>query len=140
MFSKAKRKFQFKTTLIRSIGAFLIVSGASGLPLGTQVDTPLRSSNARMTSVGFPLARVDRSRGDPNTPAEYSPLGIAKVNRKRIAVYAFQNGAKLGDVAGQGQGFADVFDSAGHLIRRFIFRENLNSPPQIIEFVYLPAR
>jgi len=43
-------------------------------------------------------------------------------------------------VAGQGTGFADVFDRAGHLIRRFTFRENLNSPPQITEFVYMPER
>ncbi|MGA8567495.1 MAG: hypothetical protein WB580_06850 [Candidatus Binataceae bacterium] len=67
-------------------------------------------------------------------------MGIAKINGTRIGVYAFQNGAKLGDVTGRGQGFADVFDSAGHLIRRFIFRENLNSPPQIVEFVYMRAR
>jgi hypothetical protein len=67
-------------------------------------------------------------------------LGIAKINGRRIAVYVFQNGAKLDDVAGQGQGFADVFDSAGHLIRRFVFRENLHSPPQITEFVYMPER
>ena len=67
-------------------------------------------------------------------------MGIAKINGRRIAVYAFQNVAKLGDVAGRGRGFADVFDSAGHLIRRFNFRENLNSPPQIIEFVYIPSR
>ena len=52
----------------------------------------------------------------------YLPLGTAKINGRSIGVYVFQNGAKLGDEAGQGQGFADVFDSAGHLLRRFIFR------------------
>jgi hypothetical protein len=91
-----------------------------------------------MSSVGSPMARVDLAHGDP--PPGYSPLWIAKINGRRIAVYAFQNGAKLDDMAGQSQGFADVFDRAGHMMRRFIFRENLNSPPQITEFVYMPAR
>jgi hypothetical protein len=86
------------------------------------------------------LIRIDRADGEPDAPAGYSSLGITKINGKRVAVYVFQNGAKVDDVAGQGQGFADVFDSAGHLIRRFVFKENLNSPPQITEYVSMPAR
>ena len=66
--------------------------------------------------------------------------GIAKINGTRVAVYAFQNGARLDDEAGEGRGFADVFDSAGHLIRRVSFRENLNSPPRITEYIPLPAQ
>lgn len=133
----------FKTTLITSIGAFLIgaASAAAGLALNTELvnsGSAFKSSRARMSGAGFPLAHVGRAPGDPDTPVGYSPLGIAKINGRRIGVYAFQSGAKLGDVAGRGQGFADVFDGAGHLIRRFIFRENPNSPPQIIEFVYMP--
>lgn len=134
----------FKTTLITSIGTFLI-GAASAMPgpvFSTKVvnsDSAFKSSKARISGAGLlPLTRVDRSRGDPDAPAGYSLLGITKINGKRIAVYAFQNGAKVNDVAGQGQGFADVFDSAGHLIRRFSFRENLNSPPQITEYVFMP--
>ena len=67
-------------------------------------------------------------------------MGIAKINGSRVSVYAFQNGAKLDDVAGPGRGFADVFDSAGHLIQRFAFREKFNSPPQITEYVSMPER
>ena len=67
-------------------------------------------------------------------------MGIAKINGGRVAVYSFDNGAKPDDVAGPGRGFADVFDSAGHLIRRFAFRENLNSPPRITEYVPLSAQ
>jgi hypothetical protein len=135
----------FKTTLITSIGAFLIgaASAVPGLALGTKVThsaSDLKSSNARVSGVGSSLVRIDQAPGDPDAPAGYSPLGITKINGKRVAVYVFQNGAKVDDVAGQGQGFADVFDSAGHLIRRFTFRENLNSPAQITEFVFMPAR
>jgi hypothetical protein len=131
----------FRTTLI--IGAFLIgtASPAPRLALSTKVlNSPIKPGNALMSSVGFPLARVNRAYGDPDAPAGYSPLGMAKINGRRVKVYVFQNGAKLNDAAGQGHGFADVFDSAGHLMRRFIFRENLNSPPQITEFVYMPER
>lgn len=135
----------FRTTLITSVGAFSVgvACAAAGLALNTKAvnsGSAFKSSRARMSDDGFPLAHLGRAPGDPDAPVGYSPLGIAKINGTRIAIYAFQNGAKLGDVTGRGQGFADVFDSAGHLIRRFIFRENLNSPPQIVEFVYMRAR
>jgi hypothetical protein len=133
----------FKTTLITSIGAFLIgtASPAPRLALGAKVmNSRVRPGNALMSSVGFPSARVARAYGDPDTPAGYSPLGMAKINGRRVKVYVLQNGAKLNDAAGQGRGFADVFDRTGHLTRRFIFRANLHSPPQITEFFYLPER
>ena len=133
----------FKTTFIASIGAFLI-GGASVAPDMVVAAKVVNSDSAResggITGVGFPVTRADGANFDPGAGAGYSALGIAKINGNPIAVYAFQNGAKLNDVAGEGQGFADVFDSAGHLLRRFTFRENLNSPPQIIEYVSLPAR
>ena len=135
----------FKITLITSIGAFLIgaASAAPRWALSSKIvnsDSAFKASKARVSHVGFPMACVDRADGDPDAPAGHSPLGIAKINGRRIAIDTFRNGAKLDDVAGQGKGFADVFDRAGHLIRRFTFRENLNSPPQITEFVYMPER
>jgi len=135
----------FKTTLIASIGAFLVgaASAATGLALNTRVansDFALKSGRERNTRVGPPVTPVERTHGDPVTPAGYSPLGIANINGRRVAVYAFHNGAKVNDAPGRGEGFADVFDRAGRLIRRFNFRENLNSPPQITEYVFMPAR
>jgi hypothetical protein len=134
-----------RITLITSVGAFLIgvACAAAGLGLNTKAlnsGSAFNSSRARMSGDGFSLVHVGRAPDDPDAPVGYSPVGIAKINGARVRVYAYQNGAKLGDMAGRGQGFADVFDSAGHLKSRFIFRENLNSPPQIIEFVYPPAR
>ena len=129
--------------MITSIAAFLIgsASAAPGLDLVAKPlkpDSIIRSIDAH--KLGIDLNRVDQANGDPDAPAGYSPVGIARVNGKRIAIYAFQNGAKPGDVAGQGRGSADVFDSAGNLRRRFIFRENRNSPPQITEFIYMPEQ
>jgi len=135
----------FKTTLIASIGAFLVgaASAATGLALNTRAansDSAFKSGRERISRVALPSVRVDRTHGDPDTPAGYAPLGIANINGRRIAVYVFDNGAKVDDVPGRGEGSADVFDRAGRLIRRFNFKENLNSPPQITEYVFIPAR
>jgi hypothetical protein len=135
----------FKTTLVTSIAAFMIGSASAtpGLDLVTKpfkADSVFKSSGARMAEVGIPFARGDQALSESDARAAYAPLGIAKVNGQRIAVYAFRNGAKFDDEAGQGHGSAEVFDSTGHLLRRFIFRENLNSPPRIIEFIYMPER
>ena len=126
----------FKTTIFASVGAFLI----SAAPVAPEMVTANSNSifNARRSERS--LARVDRALGDPDPSAGYSPLGIAKINGRRFAVNSFQNGAKPGDAAGQGQGVADIYDGDGHLIRRFAFRENLNSPPQITEYVSMPPR
>jgi hypothetical protein len=120
----------FKITLTASIAAFLFGSAsvASDLPVGAEISPSHSGINCC----------ADTGRGDPDAPEGYTKLGIAKINGRRVAVYAFENGARLDDAAGEGHGFADVFDSAGHLIRRFAFRENLNSPPRITE--YIPIR
>ena len=93
-----------------------------------------------MADLGIPFARANRIAGEPDAPPGYSSLGIVNINGRRIAVYAFQNGARLNDTAGKGYGTAEVFDSAGHLRRCFIYRENLHSPPQIAEFIYVSER
>jgi len=116
----------FKTTLISSIRALFIGRAcAARLAFSTKVvrsNSALKSSGARMSGDDFPLARADRTQGDPDSTASYSPSGITRINGRRIAVYAFPNGSKLCGVAGQGQ--VNVFDSAGLLIRRFVFRES----------------
>lgn len=124
----------FKTTLIASVGVFLI--GATSV---VNSDPALEACK-RASALKYSSACADQASGGPDAPAGYARLGIAKIGETRFGVYAFQNGAKLGDARGQGRGFADVFDGAGHLMRRFIFRENLNSPPQITEYVSMPAR
>jgi hypothetical protein len=135
----------FKTTVITSLAAFVIgaTSATPCLAFNTQIvnqDSAFNTSIAHTSGVSPILTRVAFAAGTPDAPAEYLPLGIAKINGREFEVYAFQNGAKRDDVAGQGEGSADVFDSDGHLIRRFAFRENLNSPPQIIEYVPVPTR
>jgi uncharacterized protein (TIGR03118 family) len=50
------------------------------------------------------------------------------INGNLFVTYAKQNGAKHDDVAGPGNGFVDIFDTDGHLLRRFASRGPLNSP------------
>lgn len=65
---------------------------------------------------------------DPYLPAGYAPFGIANIDGDLFVSFAKQNAAKHDDVAGAGHGFVDVFDTDGHLLRRFASRGPLDSP------------
>ncbi len=65
---------------------------------------------------------------DPKIPAGFAPFGIQNINGDLFVTYAKQNAAKHDDVAGRGNGFVDVFDTDGNLLRRLASRGVLNSP------------
>ena len=65
---------------------------------------------------------------DPNLPAGFAPFGIQNINGQIYVTYALQNKQKHDDVAGPGNGFVNVFDTSGHLVRRLVSNGNLNSP------------
>jgi len=65
---------------------------------------------------------------DPEIPRGYAPFNIANIDGDLFVTYAKQDADKHDDVAGAGHGFVDVFDTDGHLIRRFESRGRLNSP------------
>jgi uncharacterized protein (TIGR03118 family) len=65
---------------------------------------------------------------DPNLPAGFAPFGIQQLNGRIYVTYAKQDAARHDDVAGPGNGFVDVYDTQGNLIKRLISRGNLNSP------------
>jgi uncharacterized protein (TIGR03118 family) len=54
--------------------------------------------------------------------------------------YAKQNAQKHDDVAGPGHGFVDVFDTDGHLLRRFAARGESNSPWGVVRASFAFAR
>lgn len=76
----------------------------------------------------FTPATTDGGFTDPNIPAGYAPFGIENIDGNLFVSYAQQNAAKHDDVSGPGHGFVDVFDTDGHLLRRFTSRGPLNSP------------
>jgi uncharacterized protein (TIGR03118 family) len=76
----------------------------------------------------FTPASTDGGFVDPDLPAGYAPFGIANIDGDLFVSYAKQDDARHDDVAGAGHGFVDVFDTDGHLLRRFASRGPLNSP------------
>ena len=65
---------------------------------------------------------------DPALPAGYAPFGIQNIGGTIYVTYALQDADKHDDVAGEGHGFVDAFDTGGNLIRRVASRGELNSP------------
>ena len=76
----------------------------------------------------FTQVKTDGGFVDPEIPAGYAPFGIANIDGDLFVTFAKQNDQKHDDVAGPGNGFVDVFDTDGHLLRRFASRGPLNSP------------
>ena len=82
-------------------------------------------------SAGFRPAtstEIDGGFTDPDIPAGFAPFGIQNINGDLFVTYALQNAAKHDDVAGSGNGSINIFDTDGHLLRRFASRGALNSP------------
>jgi uncharacterized protein (TIGR03118 family) len=76
----------------------------------------------------FKKATLDGSFTDSAIPAGYAPFGITVIDGDLFVTYALQNTAKHDDVAGAGHGFINIFDTDGHLLRRFATQGALNSP------------
>lgn len=65
----------------------------------------------------------------PGAPAQcFAPFGIQSINDQLYVTFALQDAAHHDDVKGAGNGFVDVFDPNGTLIRRFALQGTLNSP------------
>jgi uncharacterized protein (TIGR03118 family) len=58
----------------------------------------------------------------------YAPFGIQNIGNQLYVTFALQNAAKHDDVSGPARGFVDIFDTAGHLLRRVASHGHLNSP------------
>jgi uncharacterized protein (TIGR03118 family) len=65
---------------------------------------------------------------DPAIPAGYAPFGIQAIGDNIFVTYAKQDADREDDVAGQGHGFVDEFDTSGALIARVATHGQLNSP------------
>ena len=65
---------------------------------------------------------------DPNLPAGFTPFGIQNINGTIYVTYALQDEDKEDDVAGEGNGYVDAYDTLGNLIGRVASAGELNSP------------
>jgi uncharacterized protein (TIGR03118 family) len=65
---------------------------------------------------------------DNRIPHGFAPFGIQAINGDIFVTYAKQDADQHDDVAGQGNGFVDEFDTNGNLLARVASRGQLNSP------------
>jgi uncharacterized protein (TIGR03118 family) len=65
---------------------------------------------------------------DRQLPDGYAPFNVAAIGGNLYVAYAKQDSAKVDEVAGAGKGFVDLYDPAGHLLRRLISHGALNAP------------
>ncbi len=65
---------------------------------------------------------------DPNLPAQFAPFNIQNVGGKLYVTYALPDAAHHDDVSGPGNGYVNVFDASGQLIKRLVSQGPLNSP------------
>jgi uncharacterized protein (TIGR03118 family) len=65
---------------------------------------------------------------DPNLLAGFAPFNIQNIGGKLYVTYALQDAAKHDDVSAPGNGYVNVFDTAGQLLQRFASKGPLNSP------------
>jgi uncharacterized protein (TIGR03118 family) len=111
-------------------------SGANykGLTFGSNASgnfifaTNFRSGNVDVFDTNFAPVTTDGRFIDRHIPRGFAPFGIQNIDGDLWVTYAKQDAQKDDDVAGPGNGFVDVFDTDGHLLRRFAERGSLNSP------------
>ncbi len=65
---------------------------------------------------------------DSKIPAGFAPFGIQNIGGHIFVTYAKQDADREDDVAGQGLGFVDEFDTSGTLLARVASHGQLNSP------------
>ena len=65
---------------------------------------------------------------DTSLPDGFAPFGIRNINGELFVTFALQDEDKHDDAAGPGNGFVDVFDADGNLVRQFAANGTLNSP------------
>jgi uncharacterized protein (TIGR03118 family) len=113
-------------------------SGAGAIYKGLAIAQT--ASGPRLYAADFHNARVDVFDGswdlvggpdafaDPGLPAGYAPFGIQTIGGRVFVSYAKQDEEAEDEIAGQGLGFVDVFDTAGNLLARVAQHGQLNAP------------
>ena len=65
---------------------------------------------------------------DPSLPSGYAPFGIQAIGSRIFVTFAKQDADAEDELAGQGLGFVDAFDTSGNLLARVAQHGQLNAP------------
>ncbi len=65
---------------------------------------------------------------DVAIPAGFAPFNIQSIGTNLFVTYAKQDANKEDDVPGPGNGYVDIFDTSGNLMKRFASNGALDSP------------
>ena len=76
----------------------------------------------------FAKVSMPGSFGDPALPAGFAPFGIQAIGDRIYVAYARQSPTGPDELAGPGQGYINVFDTGGALIKRLVSGGALNAP------------
>jgi uncharacterized protein (TIGR03118 family) len=87
-----------------------------------------RFGTIEVFDAGFTLVSLSGSFTDRKIPAGFAPFNIQNLGGRLYVTYAKQKPDKHDDLSGPGNGFVDVYDLNGHLVRRLIHHGALNSP------------
>lgn len=90
--------------------------------------TNFRFGTIETFDAGYHMVSLSGSFADPGIPAGFAPFNIQNLGGLLFVTYAKQDAVKHDDVAGAGNGFVDVFDLNGNLLRRLASGGTLNSP------------
>ncbi|MEP6648001.1 MAG: TIGR03118 family protein [Saprospiraceae bacterium] len=69
-----------------------------------------------------------KSFDDPSIPAGFAPFNVQNIDGKLYVTYAKQSADKKDDVSGAGNGYVNIFNTNGTLVKRFASQGTLNSP------------
>jgi uncharacterized protein (TIGR03118 family) len=114
----------------------LVGEGAvyKGLAIGNNgAGNHLYAANFRFGTIevfdaSFRLVALSGSFTDRRIPVGFAPFNIQNLGGRLYVTYARQKPDKHDDLSGPGNGFVDVYDLNGHLLRRLIRQGTLNSP------------
>ncbi len=76
----------------------------------------------------FGLVTASGAFVDPELPDGFAPFGITNIGGQIFVAYAKQDADQEDEVAGQGLGFVDAFDTGGNFLGRVATRGQLNAP------------
>jgi len=76
----------------------------------------------------YKAATLAGSFSDPSIPAGFAPFNVQNLGGQLFVAYAKQDALKTNDVAGPGNGYVNIFDTSGNLVKRFASGNVLNSP------------